>query len=59
MTMPTLEFAKAFGRLDDITIGALLDEQDTGGPAQLVDLERLTKTTPPHSPASSSPAGRS
>src|SRR5687768_18100378 len=26
-TVPTLEFAKAFGRVHDITIGALLDEQ--------------------------------
>jgi hypothetical protein len=43
-TIPTLEFAKAFSRLDDITIGALLDEQDTGGPATTADLERLTQT---------------
>ena len=43
-TIPTLEFAKAFGRVHDITIGALLDEQDTGGPATTEDLERLTKT---------------
>ncbi|MBC8012215.1 MAG: NAD(P)-dependent oxidoreductase [Burkholderiales bacterium] len=45
-TVPTLEFAKAFGRVHDITIGALLDEQDTGGPATTADLERLTKTMP-------------
>lgn len=43
-TIPTLEFAKAFSRVHDITIGALLDEQDTGGPATTADLERLTKT---------------
>lgn len=45
-TVPTLEFAKAFGRVRDIAIGALLDEQDTGGPATTDDLERLTKTMP-------------
>ena len=45
-TVPTLEFAKAFGRVHDIAIGALLDEQDTGGPATADDLERLTKTMP-------------
>jgi hypothetical protein len=43
-TVPTLEFAKAFSRVHDITIGALLDEQDTGGPATTADLERLTTT---------------
>ncbi|GAB3219915.1 hypothetical protein [Spirosoma arcticum] len=43
-TIPTLEFAKAFRRVEKITIGALLDEQDTGGPATTADLERLTKT---------------
>ncbi|WP_245474680.1 hypothetical protein [Bradyrhizobium sp. Leo121] len=32
-TVPTLEFAKAFGRVHDIAIGALLDEQDAFGPA--------------------------
>jgi hypothetical protein len=45
-TVPTLEFAKAFGRVDDITIGALVDEQDTGGPAVAEDFERLTRTLP-------------
>lgn len=45
-TVPTLEFAKAFGRVDAITIGALLDEQDTGGPATTSDLERLAQTMP-------------
>ncbi|MCC5667033.1 hypothetical protein LC653_24875 [Nostoc sp. CHAB 5784] len=45
-TVSTLEFAKEFGRVHDIAIGALLDEQDTGGPATAVDLERLTKTMP-------------
>jgi len=45
-TVPTLETAKEFGRVHDIAIGALLDEQDAGGPAAAVDLERLTKTMP-------------
>lgn len=45
-TVPTLGFAKEFGRLDDITIGALIDEQDTGGPTTTVDLQRLAETMP-------------
>ena len=45
-TVPTLEFAKAFGRVHDIAIGALLDEQDAFGPASEADLERQTKTMP-------------
>lgn len=45
-TVPTLEFAKAFGRVHDIRIGALLDEKDAFGPAANVDLERQTKTMP-------------
>ena len=45
-TVPTLELARAFGRVHDITIGALVDEQDTGGPAVAADFERLTRTLP-------------
>ncbi|RYG37901.1 NAD(P)-dependent oxidoreductase [bacterium] len=45
-TIPTLEFAKAFSRLDSIAVGALLDEQDDFGPAATADLERQTKTVP-------------
>jgi len=45
-TIPTLEFAKAFSRLDEIVVGALLDEQDAAGPAAYADLERQTKTLP-------------
>jgi hypothetical protein len=45
-TVPALEFAKQFGRVHDITIGALLDEQDAFGPAATADLERQTKTMP-------------
>ncbi len=45
-TVPTLELARAFGRVHDITIGALVDEQDTGGPTVAADFERLTRTMP-------------
>ena len=45
-SVPTLEFARAFGRVHDIAIGALLDEQDAFGPAAEADLERQTKTMP-------------
>lgn len=45
-SVPTLEFAKPFGRVSDITIGALLDEQDAFGPAAQNDLERQTRTVP-------------
>ncbi|WP_319518902.1 NAD(P)-dependent oxidoreductase [uncultured Martelella sp.] len=45
-TVPALAFAKRFGRLDSISIAALLDDEDTGGPAQTVDLERVTRTAP-------------
>ncbi|GEO42646.1 hypothetical protein SAE02_67940 [Skermanella aerolata] len=45
-TVPTLEFAKAFGRVDDIVIGALVDEQDTGGPTVAADFEHLARMMP-------------
>ena len=45
-TVPTLELAKAFGRIHDIAIGALVDEQEVSGPAVAADFERLTKTMP-------------
>lgn len=45
-TVPTLEFAKAFGRLNSIRIGALLGEKDTGGPAAVEDIHRVTTTMP-------------
>jgi hypothetical protein len=41
--VPTLELARAFGQVDDIRIGALVDEQDGGGPAVAHDFARLTK----------------
>jgi hypothetical protein len=45
-TITTLECAKAFTRVHNINIGALIDEQDDGGPAAAADLERQTKTMP-------------
>ena len=45
-SVPTLEFAKEFGRVDEIRIGALLDEEDDFGPAAEADLERQTKVMP-------------
>ena len=45
-TVPTLELAKAFGRIHDIAIGALVDEQDTGGPTVAADFEHLAKMMP-------------
>lgn len=45
-TIPTLEFAKAFRHVDAIRLGALLDEQDEGGPASFDDLERQTQAIP-------------
>ena len=44
VTVPTLEFAREFGRVDDIAIGALLDEQDTGGPATASALQSMAVT---------------
>lgn len=46
-TVPALRFATDFGRVDVINIGALIDEQDTGGPEQSLDHERAVKTQPP------------
>lgn len=45
-TVSTLEIAKAFGRVQDIRIGALVDEQDTGGPTVASDFEHLNKMLP-------------
>jgi hypothetical protein len=36
-----LHVVREFDRIDSIRIGAVLDEQDAGGPAGLADLERL------------------
>ncbi|WP_420152330.1 hypothetical protein [Siphonobacter sp.] len=45
-TIPTLEFVKDFSRVHAITLSALLDEEDAGGPAADADLERQMKTMP-------------
>jgi len=45
-TVASLECAKAFARVDDIVISALVDEQDGGGPAVAEDFERLSKMLP-------------
>ncbi|MCO5731260.1 NAD(P)-dependent oxidoreductase [Rhizobium sp. SSA_523] len=45
-TIPTLEVAKSFGHVATIKIGALVDEEDGGGPAVAEDFERLSKMMP-------------
>jgi hypothetical protein len=45
-TVPALAAAKAFGRVQEITIGALIDEQDAGGPAVAADFEHLAQLMP-------------
>lgn len=45
-TIPTLDIAKAFGSVSDIVIGALVDEEDGGGPAVAADFERMSKMMP-------------
>ncbi|MCP3168964.1 NAD(P)-dependent oxidoreductase [Myxococcus qinghaiensis] len=39
-TLPVLQFAREFRALESIAIGAVLDEQDVGGAAAYVDLDR-------------------
>ncbi|MCM2461878.1 NAD(P)-dependent oxidoreductase [Pseudomonas sp. CG7] len=45
-TVSTLSIARAFGRVQDIRINALVDEQDTGGPTVATDFEHLIKMLP-------------
>lgn len=45
-TVASLACAKAFSKIDKITIGALVDEQDGGGPAVTEDFERLSQMMP-------------
>ncbi|MQY49055.1 NAD(P)-dependent oxidoreductase [Rhizobiales bacterium RZME27] len=45
-TVTTLECAKAFSRIENVVISALVDEQDSGGPAVAEDFERLNKMLP-------------
>ncbi|WP_437730127.1 NAD(P)-dependent oxidoreductase [Sorangium sp. So ce1335] len=39
-TLPALHFARGYARLESVAIGAVLDEQDVGGPAAYADFER-------------------
>lgn len=43
--LATLHHAATFARVDAVRIGAVLDEQDMGGPAAAADYERQTTTT--------------
>lgn len=45
-TVSTLHLAKAFSRVHDISIHALVDEQDGGGPTVAKDFEHLSKMLP-------------
>jgi hypothetical protein len=45
-TVATLSIAKAFSRVQDIVMNALVDEQDTGGPTVAKDFEHLSKMLP-------------
>jgi hypothetical protein len=45
-TISTLACAKSFTRVDSIRIGALVDDEDQGGPAVAEDFERLATVMP-------------
>ena len=45
-TLPILHLAKTFERLTEIKVGALIDENDTSGPATYEDLGRLAEVLP-------------
>lgn len=45
-TVPTLELARRFDHIDTIRIGALVDEEDGGGPAVAEDFKRLSRLMP-------------
>ncbi|MNU30013.1 hypothetical protein D3C71_184950 [compost metagenome] len=45
-TIATFACAQAFAQIHDIKIGALVDEQDGGGPAVAEDFERLNRMMP-------------
>lgn len=44
-TLATIAFARDFQTLDQVRIGAVLDEKDIGGPAAFADFERFTSAT--------------
>lgn len=41
LTLAALHLAGAFGQVEAVRVGAVLDETDTGGPAGAIDMERL------------------
>lgn len=45
-SLPALHFLREFETVESIEIGAVLDEQDLGGPAAYADFERLTTAAP-------------
>lgn len=45
VVLATLHLAQQFARVDSIRLGAVLDESDTGGPAGIADLQRLSAAT--------------
>ena len=45
-TVPALHLARAFNQVDEIRIGALVDEEDVGGPAVAADFEHLNHMMP-------------
>jgi len=45
-TLPAIHFAREFRTVDSIAIGAILDEEDMGGPAAYADYERYTTLVP-------------
>ncbi|WP_334656783.1 hypothetical protein [Sphingomonas panaciterrae] len=45
-TVATLACATAFARVEAIAIGALVDEEDQGGPAMAEDFKRLAALMP-------------
>lgn len=44
--MPALALAREFEHVDAVHLGVLLDEMDLGGPAAVVDYERIVGNTP-------------
>lgn len=44
--LPALHFAKDFDRIDAVTISAVLDPRDMGGPAASADFDRLLMAAP-------------
>lgn len=45
-TVPARQLATSFSQVEEIRIGALVDEQDTGGPAVAADFEHLNHLLP-------------